>query len=301
MPPLYTARMDAAPGGCLALRHGPHTARIAPAAGGRILDWSTELPTGRRDWLVPATATGWPADAWPKGGIFPLAPFSNRVRDARLRWQGRDIPLEPLPGTPHALHGQAQAMAWTVADAGDDWAVLTLDHPAGAGGWPWAWRLRQEVRLDDAGLRIELTLENRDAAAMPAGLGLHPYFTARDATLSAATRWVHAQELALYSEPNADTRWTRTEATWTEFLSGWNGQAAIAWPEGPGLAMRAHGPMTHMVLHCNAGRYLCVEPATHVCDAVNLAAAGAADTGARVLAPGETLCVGMALDVQPIP
>ena len=32
-----------------------------------------------------------------------------------------------------------------------------------------------------------------------------------------------------------------------------------------------------------------VEPVSHVVDAVNLAAAGVPDTGARELAPGETL------------
>ena len=34
--------------------------------------------------------------------------------------------------------------------------------------------------------------------------------------------------------------------------------------------------------------FLCVEPVSHGTDAFNLAAAGAADTGIRVLAPGET-------------
>lgn len=299
MPSLYDARMNAAPGTCLTLRHGPHQARIAPLAGGRILSWSTELASGSRDWLAPIGITDWPAASWPKGGIFPLAPFSNRVRNARLHWQGRTLPLEPLPGTPHALHGQAQAMAWSVASAGQDRATLTLTHPAGLGGWPWAWHLRQTLLLSDSGLKIDLALENQSATAMPAGLGLHPYFTAQSVQLAARTRWVHERELALRAEKNGASHWVRSPATWTEFLSDWTGEARILWPQGPGLRLRTRGPLTHLVLHCNEGRYLCVEPATHVCDAVNLAARGVPDTGIQTLAPGEVLNVEMGLDVQP--
>lgn len=295
---MTTERMNAAPEACLDLRCGTHHARIAPAAGGRILRWRTDLPTGPRDWLVPIEADGWAGHAWPKGGLFPLAPFSNRVRNARLHWQGRVIPLAAQPGSPHALHGQAQRMAWTIEDAGTDHAILTLEHPAGASGWPWAWQLRQVIRLRDQGLEVDLALTNRGASVMPAGLGLHPYFTARNVQLEAATRWRHEQELAQAPEPNRQGRWVRDDDTWTVFLSGCSGAARIGWDQGPGLRMQVRGPLTHMILHCNAGRYLCVEPATHVCDAFNLAGAGVAGTGSIALAPGETLDVGMTLDVQ---
>lgn len=297
---LYASQMNAADAACLTLRCGPHTARIAPEAGGRILSWSTELPSGRRDWLVPIEATKWPASAWPKGGLFPLAPFSNRVRDAQLHWAGTTLALEPLPGTPHALHGQAQAMPWVVAQVQKDSAVLRLNHPAGAGGWPWDWRLCQTVQLTEAGLQIEMVLENRDATPMPAGLGLHPYFTAHDVHLSATTRWEHEQELALYPEPNTEFQWARRgEATWTHYLSGWDGTARLTWPKGPGLTLHCTEPLTQVVLHCNAGRYLCVEPVTHVCDAFNLAAGDTPGTGIQVLAPGATLAIKMALQMTP--
>jgi aldose 1-epimerase len=298
---LYAARLEAAGPDRLDLRHGPHRVLVAPAAGGRILRWTTELPEGPRDWLVPIDSDGWPADAWPKGGVFPLAPFSNRVRDARLRWGARTLTLEALPGHPHALHGQAQAMPWTVLESGADHAELTLDHPAGVGGWPWAWRLRQTIRLEPAGLRIRLSLRNLSDTPMPAGLGLHPYFTATRARLSAATEWAHEHELARFPRPNRREDWTRGTQTWTAFLGGWDGRARVDWDAGPGLDLRAEGPLEHLVLHANAGRYLCVEPATHVCDAVNLSADGQTGTGLRVLAPDESLDIGLRLDVRTTP
>lgn len=299
LPLLYAARMDASGPACLTLRHGPHRAVVAPAAGGRILRWSTDLPEGRRDWLAPIGIDGWPAHAWPKGGIFPLAPFSNRVRDARLHWESGTLALEALPGHPHALHGQAQAMPWSVLHTGADHAELVLDHPAGFGGWPWAWRLRQTIRLEIAGLRIRLSLCNQSDSPMPAGLGLHPYFTASGVRLSAATEWVHEDELARFPRPNRCTDWLRGDRTWTTFLGGWDGLARVDWNSGPGLDLHAEGPLAHLVLHANAGRYLCVEPATHVCDAANLHAEGQSGTGLRILAPGESLDAGLRLDVRP--
>ncbi len=299
---MYAAWMDAAGPARLALSCGPHRAVLAPAAGGRILRWTTDLPEeGPRDWLAPVEAEGWPAHAWPKGGLFPLAPFSNRVRDARLRWGSGTLALEALPGHPHALHGQAQAMPWTVLDAGAAHAELALDHPAGVGGWPWAWRLRQTVRLEPAGLRVRLSLRNRSDTPMPAGLGLHPYFTAAGVRLNAAVEWTHEDELARFPRANQRTDWPRGTRTWTAFLGGWDGLARLDWERGPGLDLRAEGPLEHLVLHANAGRYLCVEPATHVCDAVNLSADGRAGTGLRVLAPGASLDVGLRLDVRPNP
>ena len=295
---LYAAWMDAAAPMCLPLRHGPHRAVVAPAAGGRILRWSTDLPAGRHDWLAPVDTEGWQADRWPKGGIFPLAPFSNRVRDGLLHWDGGTVPLEPLPGHPHALHGQAQGMPWTVLDASPDAAELVLDHPAGHGGWPWDWQLRQSIRLHDAGLHLRLSLHNRSDRPMPAGLGLHPYFTAHATRLHATTDWAHENEMALFPRPNPHTAWQRGSETWTAFLSGWDGRARLDWDQGPGLDLIAEGPLDHLVLHANAGRYLCVEPATHVCDAFNLNAAGQTGTGMRVLAPDESLDIGLRFDVR---
>lgn len=298
---LYAARLESAGSDRLDLRHGPHRVLVAPAAGGRVLRWTTDLPEGPRDWLAPIDSDGWPAHAWPKGGLFPLAPFSNRVRDARLRWRSGILALEALPGHPHALHGQAQAMAWTVREPGIDHAELTLDHPAGVGGWPWRWRLRQTVRLDSAGLRIRLSLRNLSDTPMPAGLGLHPYFTAQRARLNAATEWTHEDELARFPRPNRRVGWARGTQTWTAFLGGWDGHAQVDWDAGPGLDLHAEGPLEHVVLHASAGRYLCVEPATHVCDAVNLSALGQSGTGLRVLAPDESLDIGLRLDVRPPP
>lgn len=291
-------QLDADPAHCVTLTRGIHSLRIAPGAGGRILSWRSQLPDGPRDWLVPIELTGWPAHTWPKGGMFPLAPFSNRVRDGQLHWQGKVIALEPQPEQPHALHGQAQAMPWTLTAAQSDQATLTLLHSADVGGWPWQWQADQVIRLRDNGLAVTLTLRNTDTQAMPAGLGLHPYFTARQVELSATTDWVIEDDMARYAQPNRQSVWTRGTSTWTSYLSGWTRTARILWDEGPGLTLQASSALDQIVLHCNEGRYVCAEPVTHVCDAFNLAQRGVAGTGARTLASGQALSVSIELTIE---
>jgi aldose 1-epimerase len=278
---------------------GVHEAVVAPAAGGRILRLSSHLDSGVQDcggsveatggvhdWLVPVEAAEWAADAWPKGGIFPLAPFSNRIRDGSFAWEGRSIVLDRYPGQDHVLHGTAQENAWTVIEQAPDWVLMDYTHPAGGRGWPWSWRARQLVRLREGGLRLTMDIENLSGESMPLGMGFHPYFTAQRVDVEAATSWDHEREIALRPRPNTRRAWERGTDTWTAFLSDWTGRCALHWQNGLRMDLDSHGTMSHVVLHSTAGRYLCVEPVTHVCDGLNLAAQGHAGTGVRALAPG---------------
>ncbi|MDN5842205.1 MAG: aldose epimerase [Alcaligenaceae bacterium] len=268
------------------LHCGRHEAIVCAEAGGRVLRWFTGSASGRHDWLVPVDAQEWAADAWPKGGIFPLVPFSNRIRAGAFPADGRRIGLDLYPGQPHALHGFAQENAWQVVSQEADELAMEYTHQAGVRGWPWAWQARQDVRLSPGGLRLVLEVVNLSDTPMPLGLGFHPYFTAQRVSLNAATNWQHEQEMALCSQPNTVSTWDKGGETWTAFLSDWDGRAAMDWGDGTRLYMDTHGSMTHVVLHSPAGRYLCVEPVSHVCDGFNLEAAGHVGTGVRWLAPG---------------
>lgn len=274
---------------------GAHRAVIAPTAGGRILSLSSQIGSGRHDWLVPVEITEWPVDAWPKGGIFPLAPFSNRVRDGVFPWAGRPIKLDLYPGQPHALHGFAQESIWSVTDRTPGRLVMDMTHPAGGRGWPWSWRARQVVNLHADGLHLAMEIVNLSDEPMPLGFGFHPYFTAQSVNLNAGTLWVHEQELALCSQVNTMRTWDKGTETWTVFLGDWDGQCAIHWQNGLRLDMETYGTMSHVVLHSPMGRYLCVEPVSHVCDAFNLAAGGQRGTGVQFLLPGQSAQITLGL------
>lgn len=130
------ARIACLPDRRIRLHCGPHEALVCAEAGGRVLRWSTALASGRHDWLVPVDAQEWPADAWPKGGIFPLIPFSNRIRAGAFRAGERAVALDRYPGQPHALHGFGQENAWRITSQEADEIAMEYTHEAGARGWP---------------------------------------------------------------------------------------------------------------------------------------------------------------------
>src|SRR3546814_17507132 len=52
---------------------------------------------------------------------------------------------------------------------------MRYDFPAGEEGWPFAYTADQTVGIAEEALSVTLAVENRSAAEMPVGLGLHPY------------------------------------------------------------------------------------------------------------------------------
>src|SRR5262245_51690171 len=102
---------------------------IAPATGGAIAAF-----TYRGIDVLRAT----PSDVRAKRDVrghasYPLVPYSNRIADARLVFDGREYALERNFGDhPHSIHGVGWQREWTVAAKEDDNALLTLDYTPGA-------------------------------------------------------------------------------------------------------------------------------------------------------------------------
>ena len=298
------------------LSAGAHSALIAPQAGGRVLSLSSERRGGSgggggsdgsggqtHQWLTPITARQWSNSEWPKGGCYPLVPFSNRVRGARFTFDDAEHQLATFDGQAHALHGYGQYVAWQVDACSNDAVTMSYTHRGGDSGWPWAFHATQTLRLDPDGLTLAMRLRNLSANAMPAGFGFHPYFSADQASLSADWRWPHdSEEIALRREPAVarERIHDRTAEGDTEYCSGWDGRARLAWHNGAHLEMVAHPVFDHLVVHCAPGRdYLCLEPVTHVSDAFNLAHAGVPATGLQRLAPQQDMQGQLTLRLQP--
>ena len=109
----------------------PATRPNSPAAGGRL----TGLSTDGLDWIVPLAETDWPAAKWPRAGSYPLAPYSNRIRD------GVHLSTAPAIGCARwrrseAIHGSGLYLPWQVRALEADSVDLVLDAPAGTMGWP---------------------------------------------------------------------------------------------------------------------------------------------------------------------
>jgi aldose 1-epimerase len=231
---------------------------------------------------------------------FPLVPYSNRIAHGRLPTPRGEALLAPLPGyAPHPLHGLGWQRAWEVAAASADALAMTHAHRADA-HWPFDYRARQTLVIADGTLTIGIELRNTGDTAMPAGIGIHPFFPATPrATLTTTLAHVwraDADVLPTHREPlpaALDFAAARPlEGTGLDnCFGGWSRHATLAWPElGTTLAIEASATLGTLVVYTPAARdFFCVEPVSHLNNGFQLAAAGVPDTGVQLLAPGATL------------
>lgn len=273
----------------IVLRSARLVAECAPGLGGRLSRLRLIDARGERDLLTPLPAWGAVAWRWPKGGAYPLIPYSNRIRDAALTCGGARTILKAHPdAAPHTLHGPAQLRPWSVLDRDEAAATLGLDHDGDA-DWPWPFQARQRFTIEDDELRLRIEIVNHGAAAFPAGLGWHPYLAlGPGATLrhDARGRWAFDDDFIATGETMPAT----ADFDETDYLSDWSA-ASIVHADGLTVTLSADPVFRHLVLHRpRGGAYICVEPVTHVSDGFNLRERGVEGTGADDdLAPGASM------------
>jgi aldose 1-epimerase len=259
---------------------------VRPEWGGRVASFS-HARAG--DILVPIEVTEFDPEAWPKGGAYPLTPFHNRVRDARFAFAGREAQLASHPSSaPHALHGMASRLPWTVA--GQDTASVTLTlHRLADAAWPWTFEVTQRLTLDSGGLSVELAIVNLDTAPMPAGLGWHPFFTPPLAIDQDARDWWPHDAAFLPIGERRDAAEAEAPAPGrTAYLADWS-KVEIRQPGSLAIAITADPAFTNLVLHWDAAGYACAEPVTHVADALTLAERLPSDDAIDTLPPAGRL------------
>jgi aldose 1-epimerase len=161
-----------------------------------------------------------------------LAPWPNRLRDGRYRWDGKDhqTPLSE-PETHNAIHGLVRFVPWQVVDRTSESVQLEhLLHPQP--GYPFALRLQIAYELSPAGLQVRTTATNEGDVALPYGEGHHPYL--------AAGAGLRVDDCTLVA-PGA----TRLETDQRALPTG-----AVA-VEGTGYDLRAGRPIGDLVIdHC---------------------------------------------------
>jgi aldose 1-epimerase len=242
---------------------------------------------------------------------YPLIPFSNRIAQGRFSFEGVEHRLALNFGDhPHAIHGNAWQRPWQVVEADDARCRLVLVHrPEGdeAGGWPFAYRAEQLFELSPNGLMLTLFLENEDHRAMPAGLGLHPFFPRRPGVqLQFAAELVYLNgedSLPTDGIPVPDDWNYRTmrelgEPRLDNCFAGWDGTARIAYnQEKIALSIEADPRFGHLVVYVPTGRYFfAVEPVSHLNDAISRP--DPAGHGLRILQPGERLKARVRFSVE---
>jgi aldose 1-epimerase len=271
------------------LRAGPWEAGLLPELGGAI----AHLTRDGRD-VLRRSPDG--VDDPLATGCFPLVPYANRIAHGRFSFAGEthQLPLN-FGDHPHSLHGIGWQSSWTMTTTSTADAAIELCYTGGDGRWPWPFRAEQRLRLDDHGLTIALLLANEGDRVMPAGLGLHPYFP-RDAstrlTMVAQRMWegdetmIPTRAVAAGTFGNWSTGAGLPDRLIDNSFDGWTGHATI---DGANSVTRigAIGARTVHLYAPPGENFLCVEPVSHLPDALNQGFA--IDT----LDPGETLALTM--------
>jgi aldose 1-epimerase len=280
----------------LSLQAGALRCDIEPQLGGCIAGlWLGSEPVLRATPAAELTSAR-------QSGSYALVPFSNRVGEATLQWQGTQHPLVRNNGAePHAIHGVGWQRPWTVLQEDTQHVMLSYEHRPDA-GWPFAFDCSQTLRVREGALEMVLALTNQHAQPAPAGLGWHPYFAKRERSrisFSATGRWEMGEDkLPTARKPSrgldADCGFLDVD----HCFDGWDGVAHL---RDERLHVRIRSNLSRLVVFTNDTRpFIAIEPVSHVNNAVNLYAAGrpADELGLRVLEPGETMMAQMTIEVE---
>jgi aldose 1-epimerase len=269
----------------LSLRAGRIAVDLAPQAGGTIARFSVDDSDLLRPMPPEAIASGLGSQA----SCYPLVPFSNRIADGRLTVDGREYVLPAnSPGQRHPIHGEGWLRRWDVARH-DARSAELIDRYEATGGWPFRYQARQTFRLEPDGLFVTMAIDNLEDHAVPAGLGLHPFFMKDDDTelaFQAGSVWLGDEEVLPTERIAVPADWNyatlrKVAAGLDNCFDGWDGRASIVWPRRRlRLELQASTPFRHTVVYTPGNRpYFCVEPVSHANGQV----------GKSVLAAGATL------------
>jgi len=277
------------------IEHGRTRARIAPDAGGRLLQ--LEIHDGRR-WLGLLHAPADAADAMREPlawGSYAMVPWPNRIDGGRFTWRGRMHQLLPASDG-HALHGVGAHRAWTLEalTATSCRLALAFDAP-----WPFGGRAVQEFDVRDEGIaqRIEI---HATSEAFPAGVGWHPWFRrdirpGQDVHVTVdASQYYEAVDMI-------PTGWLKPvlgdhDLRGGPALGGRRLDTCYRHPRKPlricwgdvELQIEQSPKVTHAVVY-TPEHAVCVEPQTCAIDAFNLEAQGIDGAGVSVVEPGRPL------------
>lgn len=239
---------------------------------------------------------------------FPLVPYANRIAHGTFGIDGKTVRLPLNFGThPHSLHGHGWQSGWETEAMSRERTTLSFEHAADA--WGWSYTAEQVFMLLEDGLKLSLSLTNRDTKPMPYSLGLHPYFPRCAGSKVAGavnTMWL-ADDTMLPTELSPASTLIDLSAGQKVALApfvdntftGWRGPAVITQPElGFEVALKAsaNAPFLHVFIPQDAD-FFCVEPTSAMPNAFNRPEA-AAETGAAILAPGATATLEMELTIR---
>ena len=228
---------------------------------------------------------------------YPLVPYSNRLGHRHFRWKGREYTTRPnYPDSPHSLHGIGWLRPWNIVSSSAGKVVLGFRHPGDA-DWPFAFDATQYFTLTPQSMQVQMVFTNRAEVAQPAGLGWHPYFPKRSRSrlhVEVSHRWdADASQLPVrkVAQPGIDS--DISLLAFDNCFEGWHGPARIRDEK---FSLQLSSTLPYLVVYTPADKtYFCVEPVSHVSNAIHMADPAA--HGLKSIEPGQTFDASMQVDI----
>jgi aldose 1-epimerase len=144
---------------------------------------------------------------------------------------------------------------------------------------------------------------------MPAGLGLHPYFSLTDrafVTCSVNKMWAVDEEnmpteLVDSAKDLDDSKGLLVKGSHLDnVFTGYAGHTTLYWPEWRAKARISSSKTCQFVVLFSPKdkNFFCVEPVTHCTDAINMANNGVANTGIKYLKPRQKMTISMRISPE---
>ena len=230
-------------------------------------------------------------------GSYPLVPYSNRLGYRHFRWKGHEYTTQPNFGdSPHSLHGIGWLRAWEIVSSSTVEVVLRYRHTADA-DWPFDFEASQYFTLTPDSMHVQMVFTNTAPVVQPVGLGWHPYFPKRTRSrlhIELSGRWESdATQLPVrkVAQPGIDSDVAHLD--FDNCFEGWKGPARI---RDERFSLQLSSSLPYLVVFTPQDKdYFCVEPVSHVSNAIHMADPAA--HGLRAVKPGETTDAWMKLDI----
>lgn len=260
--------------------------------------------------LEVRTSGGW-CDAWRRApenpatfnelACYTLSPWCNRIDNALVDFDGRLLQLKPNWHDGTAIHGDVHHREWRMTDRTPVSARFEVVVDTRERNWPWPFSCAVRYEVSPDSLTIGMSLTNLGGSAMPAGMGLHPFWMKRlgIAAENAVVRMPVAgrypcERIMAIGPAVEDELCARLAAGCTidepldDVFKGFT-HAEVSWPvSGVRARMEAHGALGHSVIFNEADRdWFCLEPVSMVNNGISLRKV-VPGTGVQVLGPKAT-------------
>ena len=241
-----------APGPLITITHGVLRVTIAPQAGGRI----AQIQHDGVDHLIGYDKNTAAMIAW---GSYPMVPWAGRIRHGRFEFRGHAYQL-PLNLAPHAIHGVAFALPWSVQKHEAGVVELALALPEDE-SWPFGGTAHQRIVAGDD--RLEMTLSVRAGqSAMPVVVGWHPWFRKPERFHFSPSRIYPRDDEGIATLPLADP----PPGPWDDCFINHD----VVTLQLAGQRLRLSSDCLHWVVYDATTFATCIEPQSGPPDAFNL-------------------------------